>query len=158
MRILGIDPGYERLGVAVVEKKGGKEVVIFSDCIITSRELPHPERLEQITLSVGSLIDEYKPDVVAVETLFFNDNRKTAMKVSEARGACLSEASRKGIVVEEYTPLEVKIAITGYGRADKRQVSEMVRRIVNVKKIPKYDDEYDALAVALTCTASKQSQ
>lgn len=158
MRVLGIDPGYERIGVAIVEKGGNanKESVVFSDCIVTSRDLEHGQRLEEISSAVSRLIEIYKPEALSVESLFFNTNQKTALKVSEARGAILAAASKLGLPISEYTPLEIKIAITGYGRADKKQISDMVKRITAMEKLAKFDDEYDAIAVALTHLATKR--
>ena len=156
MRVLGIDPGYERVGVAIVDKDRSEEILVFSDCITTSRKSAHSQRLEEICSEVEKLIDQYRPDSMSIETLFFNSNQKTAMKVSEARGAIIRAASKKGIDVSEYTPLEIKIAITGYGRADKSQVTNMVKRLTKVSKLPKYDDVYDAIAIALTHLATNR--
>ncbi len=159
MRILGIDPGYERVGIAVLEKNQGdkKEKLIHSECFKTSPSLPHHERLLLIGTQVKKVIEKYAPEALAIETLFFNNNQKTAMLVSEARGVTLYEAAEKGLVVHEYTPLQIKIAVTGYGRGTKEQVTSMVEKLVEIQREIKHDDEYDAIAVALTCFASTRS-
>src|SRR3989344_7087321 len=117
MRVLAIDPGYERLGIAVVEKlQRQKEMLLYSACVQTSKKLPHAERLLKIASEVRKVIDEFEPTALAIETLFFATNHKTVMPVGEARGAVLVEAARAGLTVFEYTPLQIKIAVTGYGR------------------------------------------
>jgi len=155
MRILGIDPGYERLGIAVIEKeKGGKEEVLYSDCFKTSATLPHPERLLLIGTEVERVISEFHPEALAIETLFFNTNQKTAMHVSEARGTILYAARKNGLVVYEYTPAAIKMAVTGYGKSGKEEMIKMVRLLVRVRSDIKHDDEYDAIAAGLACFAS----
>ncbi len=156
MRILGIDPGYERVGIAILEKNNGdkKETLIHSECFKTTSSLPHHERLVLIGNHIKKVINEHRPQVLGIETLFFNNNQKTAMLVSEARGVILYEASQAGLTVHEYTPLQIKIAVTGYGRGTKDQVTDMVGRLVDIKKEIQHDDEFDAIAVALTCFAS----
>jgi crossover junction endodeoxyribonuclease RuvC len=156
MRILGIDPGYERVGVAVLEKKNApQEVLIFSDCIQTSKKLSHEKRLLIIGTKLSEIIKKYKPDAVAIEKLFFNVNQKTALNVAEARGVLLYSVSLDQIPVQEYTPLQIKVAITGYGRADKKQMLTMIEKLVEIKKEISTDDEYDAIACALTAYAYK---
>lgn len=171
MRIIAIDPGYARLGIAVLEKLARqKESVLYSSCIQTPRTLVHEKRLLAIANAVAKTIAEWKPDALAIETLFLHTNHKTAMAVAEARGAILTEAAGAGLTVYEYTPLQIKIAVTGYGRSDKRQVTEMVKKLIvipELKSLPsedggtpfrkgriKLDDEYDAIAVGLTCLAT----
>lgn len=150
-RTLGIDPGYERLGVAVVEKnQEGKEVLVFSDCIRTSSKLPSAKRLAQISEDIEKVIEKYKPEHLSIETLFFNVNQKTVMLVAEARGVIISTASRKGLEVKEYSPLQIKVATTGFGRADKKQMVSMISRLIKLPKKKMLDDEYDAIAAALT--------
>ncbi len=155
MIILGIDPGYERLGLAVLEKKEGdkREVVLFSECFKTDKKLPHHERLSLIGKEINKIIKKYSPERMAIETLFFNSNQMTAMKVAEARGVALYESSKLGLEVFEYTPLQIKIAVTGYGRSDKKQMIDMICRLVTIEKEIKHDDEYDAIASAITCFA-----
>lgn len=154
MRIISIDPGYERLGVAIIEKVQGKETLVFSDCLKTSAKIPHEERLKIIGTEIGKLIEKYKPEAMAIETLFFKTNAKTAMKVSEARGVMLYEAARSDLDVVEFTPLQIKVAVTGYGKSEKDQVTAMVKRLIKIPKELKYDDEYDAIAVGLTYFAT----
>jgi crossover junction endodeoxyribonuclease RuvC len=159
MRILAVDPGYERLGIAVLEKlPRQKEAALYSGCIRTPKTLPHAERLLKISEEVRNVIDEYEPRALAIETLFLAVNQKTAMPVAEARGAVLVEAARAGLPVYEYTPLQIKIAVTGYGKSDKKQVMEMVKKLVALPSGKRLDDEYDAIAVGLTCLASTNNQ
>ncbi len=152
MIILGIDPGYERLGIAVLSKKQGdrKEKVVYSDCFKTSAKIPFPERLLLIGKEVERIINIYSPECLSIETLFFTNNQKTAMMVAEVRGVLLYEAMKKGMSVGEYTPLQVKSAVSGYGKGDKRQVTDMVRKLVLIEREIKHDDEFDAIAIALT--------
>ncbi len=153
MRILGIDPGYERLGVAILEKTARqKDVLIFSDCYQTDKSLPHPERLLGVLNKCRELISEYEPQVLGIETLFFSGNQKTALSVSEVRGVILALAAEKNLEIFEFTPGEIKMAITGYGKASKEQVTSMVESLLSFKK-KAFDDEFDAIAVALTTSA-----
>lgn len=155
MRIIAIDPGYERLGVAVLEKlPKQKEILLYSACVQTLKSLPHAERLLKIATEVRKVIDEFEPEALAIETLFLAVNQKTVMPVAEARGAVLVEAARADLLVYEYTPLQIKIAVTGYGKSDKRQVTEMVKKLIVIPTQKRLDDEYDAIAVGLTCLAS----
>lgn len=155
MRTIGIDPGYDRLGIAVVENTGStKEALIYSSCITTSKKLPPHERLKEIGEAVRHAISLHSPESLAIESLFFATNQKTAIKVAEARGVVLYEAARARIPVFEYTPPQIKVAVTGHGRTDKKQVTAMVQRLVNIEQKIRYDDEYDAIAVALTHLAS----
>lgn len=156
MRILAIDPGYDRLGIAILEKQNGKEVALFSSCVITDKKSPHSERLARIGSETKKVMVEWKPSVLAIETLFLFSNQKTAMKVAEARGVILYEAALAGLRVFEYTPLQIKIAVTGYGRSDKRQVTEMVQKLVVLPRKKRLDDEYDALAIGITCLAMEK--
>lgn len=154
IKVIGIDPGYERLGIAVIEKKlNDKEILIFSNCIKTSPKDPQSKRLLYISKSIDECIEKYKPKVMALETLFFNTNQKTAVKVAEARGVVMSRAAFYGLDMYEFNPLQVKQAITGYGRCEKRQIISTLPHIIKIDKEIHYDDEYDAIAVGLTCTA-----
>lgn len=148
MKIIAIDPGYERLGVAILEKNT-KEELIFSDCIQTKSSLPHPERLAIIQKSLEKIIEEYKPEALSIETLFFNTNQKTVMNVAEARGVIISTCATKGLEVFEVSPLQVKVAVTGHGRSDKNAVIKMIPLLIKISKKIKFDDEYDAIAVGL---------
>ena len=157
MIILGIDPGYERLGIAVLEKNRGKEEVIHSECFKTSAKLKFEERLLLIGQKIEEIIKKYKPEVLAIETLFSNTNQKTVMHVSEARGVVIYEAIKKGLKIFEASPPQIKMATTGYGKADKNQVIKMVKMLVKVDADKKSDDEMDAIAVALTGLAHLRS-
>lgn len=162
MRILGIDPGYDRVGIAVIEKlPSSKETVLHSECLQTSVKDDFYTRLGQVGAKIAEIVEEYSPNALAIETLFITKNQKTAMRVAEARGVIMHEAIRKNIPVCEYTPLQIKIAVTGHGASDKAQVMKMIPLLV---KIPRKntspageDDEYDAIAVALTCLAREKS-
>jgi crossover junction endodeoxyribonuclease RuvC len=154
MRILGIDPGYERLGIAILEKeRNGKEKYLFSACFKTSKNLVHGERLAAIDNEVEKIINEWKPEVLAIEKLFLANNQKTAMLVAEARGTVLSAASGAGLKVFEYSPPQIKLAICGHGGADKKAIIKMIPMLLNTPKTLKIDDEFDAIAIALTCLA-----
>ncbi len=150
MRVLAIDPGYGRCGVAVIEKDGGKEKYIYSDCIETLATSPFDERLSTVADEVKRLIEKFKPDALAMERLFFTSNQKTAMQVSEVRGAILHVASSAGVPTFEYTPGQIKSATTGSGRADKKQITQMIHMLLKIEKAIKHDDEYDAIAVGIT--------
>lgn len=150
MRVLAIDPGYGRCGVALLEKVDGKAVWIYSDCIETAREDAFPERLAAVASACALLIKEHAPDALAMERLFFNTNQKTALHVAEVRGAILHAAAQAELPSFEYTPGQVKSATTGYGKADKKQVTSMLHMLLKIDKTIKHDDEYDAIAVGIT--------
>lgn len=149
MRIISIDPGYERLGIAILEKQK-KETLLFSECFKTKSELPFVERLELVGREVARIIAEYQPDALAIENLFISNNQKTAMRVAEVRGAILYQSRLRGLSVYEYTPLQIKTATTGYGKATKDQVATMVRKIVPEAQNLIQDDEIDAIAIGIT--------
>ncbi|NLL19127.1 MAG: crossover junction endodeoxyribonuclease RuvC [Clostridia bacterium] len=149
MRILGIDPGTAIVGYGLIDTKGSQYKVVDYGCIRTSAEDSIPERLLQIFRRMQQLIDEYQPECLVVEELFFNKNANTAMAVGQARGVIVLSGIDKGLPVFEYTPLQVKQAIVGYGRAEKRQVQEMVKLLLNLEKRPSPDDVADALAIAI---------
>ena len=160
-RVIAIDPGYERIGIAVVEKKSReKEVLLFSECFKTSAKLSHDKRLALLGGEIARVIAQYSPTDMAIEELFFNENTTTALKVAEARGVVVYEAANAALEIYEYTPQEIKMAVTGYGRSDKSQVTSMVQKLISIptknnsKKI--IDDEFDAIAIGLTHCASKQ--
>ena len=155
MNILGIDPGYDRIGVAIVNKEGGSETLVYSDCFQTSKELEIPERINEFITEMARLIQEYNITELGIENLFFNQNKTTAMRVAEARGAMISTAQQSGLLVAEYTPLQIKQAVAGYGKADKKQVHTMVQQLVRLEDRKYIDDEIDAIAVALTHSASR---
>jgi len=156
MKIISIDPGYERVGIAVLEKEGDKNHLLFSECFKTKAGEPLSERIMLIGKEVEKIINEFKPEALAIEKLYFTTNQKTAMGVSEARGVIINEAKQKGLAVFEYTPLQVKIAVTSYGKASKSQVISMVKKLIKISEEIKSDDEIDAIAVGLTCLASEK--
>jgi len=162
MKIISVDPGYERLGVAILKKnqsqsrKSEKEKLLFSDCFTTASHLPHHTRLTLLGTYIESLIKTHSPSALAIETLFFSSNKKTALMVSEARGVIIYIASSNNIPVFEYHPNEIKLAITGYGKSDKRSVMSMVEKLITIKKNIRHDDEYDAIAIGLTHLSTNQ--
>ena len=153
MRVIAIDPGYDRLGVAVLESQYQKENLLFSTCIETKREDTISDRLHVIGVSVKKLIEEYKPDSMAVETLFFNKNIKTALIVAQARGVLLYIGTQVDCAIYEFGPQEIKIAVTGHGQSSKQAVKSMVQRLIYNAPDNALDDEYDAIAVGITCLA-----
>ena len=148
MIAIGFDPGTARLGFGVIESDPEPHALDFG-VIVTGPELPMAERLLTIHGAVGELIERHEPDTIAVELLFFARNVTTAMTVGQARGVILLAAAERGIAVAEYAPSEVKQAIVGYGKADKRQIQEMVRVILGLEGLPSPDDAADALAIAI---------
>ena len=153
MIILGIDPGTATTGFGVI-KKDKKLSLIDYGLITTPADLSTAERLNKLHKELNSLINKYKPDIAAVEDIFFFKNLKTAIKVSQARGVILLAIAKKKIKLAEFTPLQVKQAVACYGRAEKLQVQKMVKTLLNLKEIPKPDDAADALAVAICCANS----
>ena len=149
MRILGIDPGLATIGYALVDKETNHFDVLEYGVIKTSPEKDNIERLEIIHKNIQELIEEFEPQQMAVEELFFNKNAKTAILVGQARGVILLAGSQAGITVAEYTPLQIKQAVVGYGRADKMQVQQMVKSLLNLSELPRPDDAADALAVSI---------
>ena len=149
MRILGIDPGFAITGFSVIDYEGNKFKLITSGAILTEAHTSFPLRLEQIYNQLNQIITEYKPDAMAIEELFFNNNAKTAINVAQARGVILVTAKLNKVPIYEYTPLQVKQAVVGYGRADKMQVQRMVKMILNEENLPKLDDTTDSMAMAI---------
>ena len=149
MIILGIDPGYAIVGVGVVEYVGNKFRTLEYNAITTPAGMSTVDRLQKIYQEITMYIDKYNPDAMAIEELFFNSNQKTAINVAQARGVLLVAAANKGIPINEYTPLQVKQSVTGYGRADKKQIQQMVKMMLGLNVIPKPDDAADALAIAI---------
>lgn len=150
MRILGIDPGIGRTGWGVITIQNSEFRVQHYGCIETEPNSSMPGRLFALYEEVKDIIKKYKPDAMSTEDLFFSKNVKTAMNVGQARGVILLLAAKTNLSIGIYTPLQVKIALTGYGRAEKRQVGQMVKTILHLKEIPKPDDTADALAIAIT--------
>ena len=149
MIIMGIDPGFAFMGYGVLSYLGNRFQVMEYGAIKTSADIPLANRLLLLENGLVKLIDRYSPEAVSVEDLFFNTNSKTALKVGQGRGVALLCAARAGISVYEYTPLQVKQGVTGYGRADKKQIQQMVKVLLGLEKLPKPDDAADALAVAI---------
>lgn len=149
MIILGIDPGFAITGYAVIKYENNKFKLLDSGAVNTKAGLPLATRLEAIYDGLSSVITQYNPDFVSVEELFFNQNVKTAINVAQGRGIVLLVAAKNNKEIFEYTPLQVKQAVVGYGRADKKQVQQMVKAILNLKDVPKLDDITDAMAVAI---------
>jgi crossover junction endodeoxyribonuclease RuvC len=150
MVILGIDPGYAITGWAILEKTGAKLASVDFGVIETKIGLPHAERLLILNQELKKIIKKFQPELLSVEELFFFKNLKTAIKVAEARGVILSVAAENGLEILEITPLQIKQALVGYGRAEKKQVQQMVKVILGLKEIPEPDDAADALAAAIT--------
>lgn len=150
LKILAIDPGYERMGLAILEKNGHSEKIIFSECFKTSSKIKHSERLELIGQEIESVILKYKPSTLATEKLFFSNNKKTAMFVAEARGVILYVAQKNNLTINEFHPSDIKIAITGSGRADKKAIYFMAEKLINLPKGKLVDDEIDAICIGLT--------
>ncbi len=157
MLILGIDPGTAIMGYGLIEKKGQNLLPVVYSCWRTPADLPMAQRLKILYDSLEDLLLKFSPDVMAVEELFFNRNTTTAIAVGQARGVVLLSAARNNIEVFEYTPLQVKQAVVGYGKADKQQVQFMVRALLSLQEIPKPDDTADALAIAI-CHAHSMRQ
>lgn len=146
-RVLAVDPGFDRVGIAVLEDDN----LLFSDCVITNRKKSHEKRLLEIGEAVRKVIKKWQPNCLAIEKLFFNQNISTAIKVAEARGVVAYESSRAGLTMFEYGPQTIKVAVTGYGKAAKPQVQNMVERLLKLDKSEKkLDDEVDAIAVGIT--------
>lgn len=149
MLIIGIDPGYAIVGIGVVEYVGNKFRTLEYNAITTPAGMATTERLKKIYQEMNMYLDKYNPDAVAIEELFFNSNQKTAINVAQARGVLLVAVANRNIPICEYTPLQVKQSVTGYGRADKKQIQTMVKMLLGLNAIPKPDDAADALAIAI---------
>jgi crossover junction endodeoxyribonuclease RuvC len=154
MRVIAIDPGYDRLGVAVMENTSGVETLVYSACIESSRADTLSDRLVTVGEEFARLLALYQPDALGIETLFFNKNIKTAIGVAQARGVLLYLAKQAGCAVYEFGPQEIKSAVTGYGKSDKQGVIDMIMRLVKNAPTKALDDEYDAIAVGVTCLAT----
>jgi crossover junction endodeoxyribonuclease RuvC len=153
MKVLAIDPGFGRCGVAVLEGSGATATLLYSSCIETAPKSEFSERLLFIANEVLRLIETYSPDTIAIEEIYFTNNAKTAIHVAEIRGMLIYLTASHRISLREFNPLAIKIAITGYGRASKEQVTKMVEKLVLLPKKTMLDDEYDAIAVGLTALA-----
>ena len=158
MRILGIDPGIATIGFGLLEAERGQVKMITYGAVTTPAGLPLSRRLYQISLDMEELIGQLKPDVISIEELFFNTNITTGIAVAHGRGVILCAAEKCGIPLFEYTPSQVKLAITGYGKAEKRQVMDITRRLLHLKDVPRPDDAADALGLALCHARSSTSR
>ena len=154
MRVLAIDPGFDRLGMAVIEGDPSKPTHVWSDCVEPPAGVPSA-RLSCVYDSVLNAIIKYEPDRLAIESLFFSTNVKTAMKVAEARGAVLAAAGKTNIEVQEYSPQEVKLAVTGYGAADKKSVAMMIPHLISLPEKKRLDDELDAVALGIAALTNR---
>lgn len=153
MKVLSIDPGFGRCGVAVLEGDGARAALLYSACVETDPKNTFPERLLAVANEVARLINVYTPETMSIEEIYFTNNAKTAINVAEIRGMLIYLATSRNIPLVEFNPLAVKIAITGYGRATKEQVEKMVEKLVVIPKKKMLDDEYDAIALGLTALA-----
>jgi len=158
MKMLGIDPGTATTGFGVVEKSGGKLVAIDCGVVSTPKELPMSNRLLILFNDIEELIAKHQPDTIAVEQLFFARNVTTAIAVGQARGVVLLAAQKADLTLLEFTPLQVKQAVTGYGQATKKQVQQMVQKILKLKALPKPDDAADALAIAICASSANYTK
>lgn len=158
MRILGIDPGYAIVGFGVLQAARGQATLLRCGAIRTAAGVPMPQRLLQIGEDLGELIHTFAPDVLAIEELYFNNNVTTGIGVAQARGVILATAAKLGVPVAEYGPSQVKQAVVGYGKAEKRQVMEMTRRLLQLAEVPRPDDAADAVAIALCHARSATSR
>ncbi|MES3031466.1 MAG: crossover junction endodeoxyribonuclease RuvC [Patescibacteria group bacterium] len=153
MKIIGIDPGYDRVGIAVIEDNK----LLYSACLETNSKDSFHTRLKEVGEGIEKVLATFSPDAMAIESLFITKNQKTAMKVAEARGVISYLAAVKDIPIYEYTPPQIKVAVTGHGGTDKTGVIKMISLLVKMEKKKALDDEYDAIAVALTCAAYLKS-
>ena len=149
VRILGIDPGYAIVGFGVLDYDGIRFTPIEYGAVLTEAGTPFPERLRAIHEDIEFIFNKFKPDCMAIERLYFTTNQKTAIDVAQARGVINLAAARKDLPVFEYTPLQVKQSVVGYGKAEKKQVMDMTKRILKLAEVPKPDDTADALAIAI---------
>ncbi len=155
--ILGIDPGFDRMGICILEKTGNREALLYSACILTDKNSPFESRLGELGKELQAVLKKYAPSELAMEKLFFAKNQTTAIQVAEARGVVLYLAGLSGLAVHEYSPPEVKLAIAGHGKATKEDISYMIPKILG-KPLEKklLDDELDAIAIALTHSAHRK--
>lgn len=156
-KILGIDPGFGRIGIAILEKTSSGDKMLHSECFETDPKLSYHQRLVRVGGKIEEIVDQFKPEELAIETLLFSKNQKTALQVSEARGVIIFTVAKCGIKIREFNPNQVKLAVTGDGRADKKQVINMVDRIIKMPVLKtdtkRHDDEYDAVAIAIAASS-----
>lgn len=148
MRVLGIDPGFDRLGLAVLEGDPSRPTLVWSTCVTPAKGLPE-QRLAAVYAAISEVLATYAPEKLSIETLFFSTNKKTAFSVAEARGAILAAAGAAGISVQEFSPAQVKLAVTGHGGADKNAIARMIPHLIHLDSRKRLDDELDAIAVAI---------
>jgi crossover junction endodeoxyribonuclease RuvC len=153
MRVLGVDPGYDRVGLAVMEYQNGLEKMLYSTCVLTNKTDDLNTRLQVVGNAITQTIGDHAVDTLGIETLFFNKNVKTAMGVAQARGIIIYTAMQAGCVIYEFSPQAIKIATTGYGNSDKAAMTAMVKQLIPDVPPDALDDEYDAIAVGITCLA-----
>ena len=153
MIILGIDPGYDRIGIAIIEKSKNGDALLHSECFTTDAKSPFYERLVKIQDRISNILDEFKPNALSIETLFISKNQKTGMRVAEARGVIAVGAAKRNVPIFEYSPPEIKATITSDGRSDKTQMIKMIPLLVKLTPKKRHDDEFDAIAAALTHSA-----
>jgi crossover junction endodeoxyribonuclease RuvC len=149
MRIIGIDPGYAILGYGVIEKEGNRYSLVECGVLTTEAGRRMPDRLREIYAGLMDIVEEFRPDVASVEELYFNTNAKTAIHVGEARGVAILACANAGLPIYEYTPLQIKQALAGYGRAEKKQIQQIVKSVLGLKEVPRPDDAADAVAAAI---------
>jgi crossover junction endodeoxyribonuclease RuvC len=155
--ILGVDPGFDRLGICILDKEGSKETLVHSLCVETSKKDPFEKRLFDIGIALDKVLTTYKPNELAIETLFFAKNQRTAIQVAEARGVCLYLAHTHGLSIHEYSPPQIKLTVAGHGKATKADILHMVPKILGKQvKSGLLDDELDAIAIALTHSAHRK--
>lgn len=158
MRVLGIDPGYAIVGWGVIDYTGNRFTPVAFGAVTTEAGVPFEQRLRQVYDGISEVIRIYGPEVMAIEKLFYQHNQTTVIGVAEARGIILLAAAQGGLPIEEFTPMQVKLAVTGYGKAVKKQVQEMTRILLHLDKVPKPDDTADALAMAITYCHTSRNQ
>jgi len=154
MRIIGIDPGTAITGYSILEKQNNQIKLLDYGCIRTHKDLADNTRLNQIAQDIETLINKWKPEIASIEKIFFQKNIKTAISVAQARGVLIQKLTEKEVEISEFTPLEIKLAVCGYGKADKKMVQEMVKIILGLNQIPKPDDAADAIAAAICLSQS----
>lgn len=157
--ILSVDPGYDRLGVAVLKESAeqrSKPILLFSDCVLIDKKHAHSRRIEMVGKEIAKLISTWQPSEVAIEELFFSKNQTTALLVSQALGVIMYESAKSGADIFYYKPIEVKVAVTGYGKSDKTHIMDMVPRLIAMEPKKRHDDEYDAVAIGLTHLACRR--
>lgn len=154
MRVLGVDPGFDRLGLAVLEGDASRPLHVWSTCALPAKGEP-AARLAEVYAAVAAAIQDHKPSILALESLFFSTNKKTALGVAQARGAILAAAGAAGVTVREYSPASVKLAVTGYGAAEKSAIASMIPRLIVLPPKNRLDDELDAIGVAIAALAHR---